>query len=118
MDLYRHHLLDHYHHPRNWGLAADYDHQRAQVNPVCGDHLIIQLLLTKNRVSRMRFTGQGCVISLATASLLSEHILQKTRAQITALNIGDVEELLGISIPPARLACATLALTGIHAMLQ
>jgi nitrogen fixation NifU-like protein len=110
MDIYREHLLDHYHHPRGWGLKQSADIERTGRNPLCGDEITIQLTLTPTTISAMRFEGQGCVISRAAASLLSEYCAGKPVVEIQRLQPADMEHLLGIALPPARLTCGLLAL--------
>lgn len=117
MDIYREFLLDHYHNPRGWGLQ---DHGAINIeatNPQCGDRLTIQLDIDDQKISAMQFEGQGCVISVASASILSEYIRDKTTADVGALTIDDMQRLLGAAIQPARFQCALLALNAIQKVL-
>lgn len=110
MDLYREHLLDHYHHPRGWGLTPDADIKERGFNPLCGDEVTIQLHLDGDVVQEMSFEGSGCVVSRAAASLLTEYIAGKTMVDVMTWSAEDMTALIGVVVPPARLACVLLPL--------
>lgn len=108
--LYRDTLLDHYHFPRNYGLRDGFDVEARAANPLCGDSLTMRLKLVDDKIADIRFESQGCVISRAAASLLSEYIKGKAIAEARAITSETVLGLLGAAIMPARLKCALLAL--------
>lgn len=118
MDVYREHILDHFHNPRGWGLKMGADIQHAATNPLCGDEIIIQLFFEGATVRHMRHESKGCAISIAAASLLHEHVVGQTRDTISTLSLNSIEELLGITLPPARIKCGLLALETIQAAVQ
>jgi nitrogen fixation NifU-like protein len=110
-DMYREHILDHYKHPRNFGVLtpAHVDHEAN--NPLCGD----QIRLTFNvgaddTISDVKFSGRGCAISQASASLLTSRVKGKPLAEIKAIDRDQVVQMLGIPISPVRLKCALLSL--------
>ncbi len=111
-DLYREQLLDHYHNPENFGVL---DHAEVDIemdNPTCGDmiHLMARLD-SAGRVSEVMFEGQGCVISMASASMFSEHVKGKTIAEIIAMGLSDIEEMMGgVKLSMGRVKCALLPL--------
>jgi nitrogen fixation NifU-like protein len=109
-DLYRDYILEHYRRPHNFGVIADHDASHEGANPLCGDRITMMLGVRDGVVERVGFTGRGCAISQASASLLTDEIKGKPVAQVAALNGDDVLELLGIDISPARLKCAMLSL--------
>ena len=109
-DLYREHILDHYGNPRNRGRLEDADISCEWDNPVCGDTVRLDLRLEDGRVSEARFDGEGCVISMASASMLTEEILGKTVEELRALQDEDVFRMLGITLGPARAKCGLLPL--------
>ncbi len=109
-NLYREHILDHYRHPRNQGMLDDADISCEQDNPVCGDVVRLDVRLKDGRVSEARFSGRGCVISLASASMLTEEILGKTVEELEALQDEDVFRMLGITLGPVRGRCGLLPL--------
>jgi nitrogen fixation NifU-like protein len=105
-DLYREEILDHYRHPRNRGTLDPADIS----NPLCGDELRLDLRLDGDRVSEVRFSGHGCAISQASASMLSELIEGKTLEELRAVDRDTILELLGIPLSPVRIKCAMLSL--------
>ncbi len=115
-ELYREQLLDHYHDPANFGVLEDADVEVHRDNPTCGDTIHVTLQLDEaQRVEKMMFEGHGCVVSMATASLLTEELVGKTPEEIAALDLPDIEELLGgIRLSMGRVKCATLALKAVQ----
>ncbi len=119
MDIYQEEILEHYRHPHNHGQLADADIVQTENNPTCGDKLTFYLKLKDDVVIDVRFDGEGCAISQAAASLLTDEIIGMKRAQIQQLQKEDVLELLGIELGPTRLKCALLSLQGLtHAINQ
>lgn len=111
MDMYRELILDHYKNPRNKGELDPADISYEDDNPLCGDRIRIDLRLDENNtVTEVAFSGQGCAISQASASMLTEHILGKTLDDIKQLQKEDILDLLGIELGPVRLKCALLSL--------
>jgi nitrogen fixation protein NifU and related proteins len=109
-DLYRDYILEHYRHPHNFGVMDDPDASYEGSNPLCGDRITMMVGLKDGRVDRVAFTGRGCAISQASASLLTDEVKGKTIDEVRALTSDDVVDLLGIEISPARLKCALLSL--------
>jgi len=109
-DLYRKQILDHYGHPRNEGTLEDPDISCERDNPICGDCVRLDISFENGRVSEARFTGQGCVISMASASMFTEEIQGKTVAELKALDDQDIFAMLGIELGPSRANCAVLPL--------
>ncbi len=109
-ELYREYILEHYKHPHNFGELPEPDLQFADSNPLCGDELQIQLQVDDGRVEDVRFSGQGCAISQAAASMLTDEIKGKTIEEVMALDRDFVLDLLGIPISATRMKCAMLSL--------
>ena len=109
-DLYRENILDHYQNPRNYGTLEDPDITYEEDNPVCGDHIRIDIKLDGDRVADVRFSGEGCAISQASASMLTERIMGSTLEEIRHLSKEDILEMLGIPLGPVRIKCALLPL--------
>jgi len=109
-DLYRDYILEHYRRPHNFGVIADPTASHEGANPLCGDRITMMLGVRDGVVERVGFTGRGCAISQASASLLTDEIKGKPVAEVARLDGDDVLELLGIDISPARLKCAMLSL--------
>lgn len=109
-DLYRQNILDHYQNPRNWGTLPEPDITAEDANPLCGDRLRMDLAVKDGRIEQVRFSGQGCSISRAAASMLTEAIEGKTVDEVKKIGREEVLEMLGIELGPVRLKCALLAL--------
>jgi nitrogen fixation protein NifU and related proteins len=125
-ELYQEVIFDHNRHPRNFGALADADRVADGYNPLCGDKVRVYLSTDGNKVQDARFEGQGCAISTASASLMTEAVKGKSLAQAQALaekfltmttdrgdraerDLGKLEVLAGVKEFPARVKCATLA---------
>ena len=110
-DLYREQILEHYKRPHHFGELDDADLEFFDSNPLCGDELRVQLKLdSEGRVEEVAFSGHGCAISQAAASLVSDELEGKTPEEILALDRGFVLDLLGIDISATRMKCALLSL--------
>ena len=110
MDFYREAILDHYSQPRNWGVLdpADIDHE--ENNPLCGDKLRLTMRVEDGKIAALAWSGEGCAISQASASMLGETLVGKTLEEARAMTKEDVLEMLGIELGPVRLKCALLSL--------
>jgi nitrogen fixation NifU-like protein len=110
-DLYRELILDRYKNPRMRGTLDPHDISYEDDNPLCGDHLRIDLRLdAEGRIHEAAFSGEGCAISLASADLLTESIVGKSLEEVRKLGKEDILEMLGIELSPVRLKCALLSL--------
>jgi nitrogen fixation protein NifU and related proteins len=109
-DFYRDYILDHYRHPRNFGSLERVDVEAEDLNPLCGDQIRMQLRLDDGVVSDVRFSGKGCAISQASASMLTERVKGMKLADIAKLSKDVVLEDVGIGISPTRMKCAMLGL--------
>jgi len=110
MDIYADIILDHYKNPHNYGMLSKHNAEHKETNPLCGDIVTIQLAVENNKVKDIRFTGNGCAISKASISLLTDVVKGKTLDEIKRLDKNDVLNMLGIEVSPARLKCALLGL--------
>jgi nitrogen fixation NifU-like protein len=117
-DLYREQLLDHYRNPHGWGLKEGSTVQQVGYNPLCGDRVTVQVDTDGASIQAMRFEGQGCVISQAAASLLSEHVVEKDIAEVQKIGLEDIQNLLGVELPPVRIKCGLLALESLQLALK
>ncbi|WP_246945660.1 Fe-S cluster assembly sulfur transfer protein SufU [Bacillus pinisoli] len=124
--LYRQVIMDHYKNPRNKGSLEDGNVTIDMNNPTCGDRIQIQMKIVDGKVEEVKFDGEGCSISLSSASMMTQAIkgqpietalqLSKTFSDIMqskeyddSIDLGDIEALQGVSKFPARIKCATLA---------
>lgn len=110
-DIYQEKILDHYKRPRNKGELESASHRGTESNPLCGDEISMGLVVDgTHRVADVRFTGQGCAISQASASMLTERIRGKTIEEIASIRRDDVVQSMGIPLSAVRLKCALLPL--------
>ena len=108
--LYREEILEHYKTPQNFGVIASCDSHAHQTNPFCGDDIEIFVNFNKDVIQDISFRGQGCAISIASASILTEFAKGKTKKELTNMTEEDMLDLLGIEVSETRKKCALLAL--------
>ena len=132
-DLYREVILDHNRQPRNFGRLDPHDAEAKGHNPLCGDQLTLTLRSEGNRIADLRFEGNGCAISMASASMMTEAVKGKERAAVDALfqrihalltdaaagseGLGKLAALSGVREFPARVKCASLCWHTLNAAL-
>ena len=109
-DLYRDYILEHYRRPHNFGVIDEPSASFEGSNPLCGDRITMQLRVRGGVLDQVAFTGRGCAISQASASLLTDEVKGKAVDEAAAFRADDLLELLGIEISPARMKCAMLSL--------
>lgn|SRR5699024_1220919 len=125
--LYRQVIMDHYKHPRNRGTFENDALTIEMNNPSCGDRIFLQFQMNGDTVVDIKFTGEGCSISLASASMMTQAVKGKTIEEalnmselfslmmlgkdidVDKFGLEDIEALQGVSNFPARIDCATLA---------
>ena len=112
--LYSETLLDHFRHPRNYGDLPAADISYESFNPLCGDRIRIAVKLNDRIVQDARFKGDGCAISTAAASLLTEMIVGVDLEQLSSLPADRLISALESNIQPARLQCALLPLEALR----
>ena len=121
-DLYRENILEHYKHPRNKGTLEHPDITYEDANPLCGDKIRMDINVRDGKIADVRFSGVGCSISQAAASMLCEAIEGKPVDEVKQLGRDDMLEMLGIELGPVRLKCGLLALktlkAGVYGMSQ
>ncbi len=109
-DLYRELILDHYQHPHNHGTLEDADISYEDTNPLCGDKIRIDMKVRDGIVEDIKFSGKGCAISQASASMLTDEIMGKPLEEIKHLDKQAILDLVGIPLGPTRVKCALLPL--------
>jgi nitrogen fixation NifU-like protein len=109
--LYREEILEHYKRPHNWGELEEPDLEFEDTNPLCGDELKVTIRVgADDRVEDLRFTGHGCAISRAAASMASDEVKGMPVAELVRLDREFILDLLGIDISATRMKCALLSL--------
>ena len=110
-DMYREVIIEHYKNPSYRGHLDPHDFSFEDSNPLCGDHIQIDLRVDENnKVTEARFDGHGCAISQASADLLIESVIGKSVEDVKKMGKQDILDLLGIDLGPVRLKCALLSL--------
>ncbi len=110
-DIYREIILDYYRNPRNFGKIDSPDITIRDSNPLCGDEIEIHMKFDGEKVKDIKFTGKGCAISQASASMLTEMVMGKTLEDVKKIAKQDILESLGLpNLGPARIKCALLSL--------
>ena len=109
-DIYKEKILDHYRHPRNYGDLPNANGRARDSNVLCGDVIEMQLKVNAHTIDDARFRGEGCAISIAAASILTEFCKGKSISEIKKLGKEEVIRLIGADPGPARIECALLGL--------
>lgn len=109
-DIYREIILDHSRNPRNKGTLDPNDFSYEDVNPLCGDEVRIDVRVKDDTIDEIAFSGRGCAVSQASASILMEMVEGKSLDDVKAITKDDLLEEIGIPVSPARLKCALLGL--------
>jgi nitrogen fixation protein NifU and related proteins len=133
-DLYREILLDHYRNPRNKGALGSPTCTADGSNPLCGDQIHLEVELADGAIEAVRFSGVGCSISQASASMMTEYVAGRTIAEAEraiddfqsmmiegeapVADFGDIEALIGVAKFPARVKCASLGWKTLHQALK
>ena len=132
-ELYTQVIMDHYQRPRNRGELADADLKEHLLNPLCGDEVTIYAVLDGDNVADVKFEGRGCSISQASASMMTERLVGKSREEaekeiqsFKEMMVGerefpemeDLAALKGVIQYPSRIKCATLAWTAFERGLE
>lgn len=118
MDIYAHNIMDHYKNPRNKGILKGAVLTHRELNATCGDDISIALKVVGQEIKTIKFTGQGCAISQAAISILTEELVGKTKKQALDLDFEDIKKILGVPISERRYKCAMLGLGAIQKALQ
>lgn len=110
MSIYQELILDHYKNPRNFGTLENATKSIALDNPFCGDKIRMDVIVKDGKIKEIKFSGQGCAISQASASMLTEYTLRKKVSDLQKLDKSFILKMLGIELSPNRLKCALLPL--------
>jgi nitrogen fixation protein NifU and related proteins len=114
LNLYQEILMDHYRNPRNHGVIGAADFSAEQRNSSCGDEVLCTGIISENTLGDVLFQGKGCVISQATASLLSEYAQNKHLNVLLELDKDDIIAMIGMPLGPVRLQCGLLPLMALQ----
>jgi len=117
MNIYSEVILDHYRYPRNFGTIKYPTKKSSLFNPLCGDKIEMDIIFEKDKVEEIKFRAQGCAISRASASILTDHALGKAKDELKKINKDFMIKLLGIELGPNRIRCALLSLEALHKLI-
>ena len=111
-DMYRDLILEHHRYPHNYGTLDPYDVSQEEHNPLCGDRIRLDLRISDGKIAAVAFSGKGCAVSQAAASMLTDELIGMELDAARAYSKDDVLELIGLPLDknPVRLKCALLSL--------
>ena len=118
MSIYKEIILEHWRHPHNFGRIEKTGKKSFVRNPSCGDEIRLEVLFKENRAREVKFSGVGCAISLASASLLTDYLKGKKLKDLKKIGKDTILKLLGIDVGAARLKCALLPLEALKKLIQ
>jgi nitrogen fixation NifU-like protein len=119
-DMYQERVLEHYRKPRNLGHLPHADLTGTESNPLCGDKISVELQLdpSGSRVEDIRFSGEGCAISVASASLLTIEAKGKPLTELKIIKQAEMERLVGVPLSPVRIKCVMTSLVALNRALD
>lgn len=118
MDLYQEEILEHYHHPQNSGKLDNPTHERCANNPTCGDKICVTIDVINDVINDINFEGEGCAISQAATSMVTDKIKGDTVENALAITRDDIIDILGIEVGIGRIRCALLGIETIQKALE
>lgn len=110
MSLYSELILDHYQNPRNFGHLDNPSHKAKGFNPLCGDKITMEAIIKDEKIIAIRFSGSGCAISIASASLLTTFVKGKSKKDLKKIDKDFIIKMIGINLGVNRIKCALLPL--------
>ena len=110
MNIYQEKLIDNYENPRNYGVIDDPSSLAKLENLSCGDSIEVFIKIQDKKIQDIKFSGEGCSVAIASMSVLSEFVKNKTIDDILKINLEKIVELLGVELTLSRLKCAGLGL--------
>ena len=117
-DIYREEILEHYRHPQNFGSIRKPTHTGTAENPLCGDTIVLELRVKGDKVDDIGFTGSGCALSTASASLFTEWMRGRTLKQLQSVKEAQLFRLIEVPITPVRHQCVLLPLAALKRILD
>lgn len=114
VDMYAEEIIAYYEHPENKYKMNDASWSYSDFNPVCGDKITVYIKVDEDKIKKMSFEGDGCAISMAAASMLTEQVEGKDIDEIEKMGPADVIKMIKVDPGPVRLKCATLSLRALQ----
>ncbi len=114
-EIYKENILDHYKNPRNFGELEMAEIKESELNPVCGDMIKLFVKLDKSKkVFDVKFKGNGCAISVAATSMLTEELKGKSLEEVKKISKEDIFNMLGVKLGVVRMKCGLLCLNTLN----
>lgn len=118
MDIYKENILYHYHHPKNYGRLVEKTDSVSLSNPLCGDEIVVDVVVRKGKLEKIGYQIKGCIISKASASMFFQFIKGKKLTKIKEIKEKDVLKLLGIKLGINRIKCALLPFLALKKLMR
>src|SRR3989344_4787601 len=112
-DIYRENIIDHFKNPRNYGEIVEAEIKHSELNSFCGDMIRLFVKLKEGKVEDVKFKGNGCAISMAATSMMTEILKEKTLDEVKNIKKEDIFEMLGIKLGVVRIKCGLLCLNAL-----
>tara|TARA_Y100000310_G_C19966075_1_gene483376 strand:+ start:12 stop:425 length:414 start_codon:yes stop_codon:yes gene_type:complete len=113
-DIYKENILDHFKNPRNFGEIVEAEIKHSELNSVCGDMVRLFVKLENNKIIDAKFKGNGCAISMASTSMLTDKLKGKTLEEVKKITQEDIVKMLGIKLGVVRMKCGLLCLNTLN----
>lgn len=110
MNIYQEQIMEHFHNPSHHGTLSSPTHSFGANNPTCGDQIHIDMIIKDDVITKIAFSGEGCAISQASASMLLEKVAQQDIVLLQKMTAKSITDLLGVELSPNRLKCGLLSL--------
>ena len=116
--MYKEHILELYKSPSNFGTLKKASHEKTAYNSVCGDEITVQMIIKDDIIKDVKFSGSGCVISIISASMLTDRIKGLKVKDVKNIGADDILKMLKIKLNPARIKCALLGFEAVKGALK
>lgn len=117
-DIYKENILEHYKNPKNFGSLKKPSHSGGYNNPLCGDSIILDLILKSDKIVDVKFRGEGCAISVASSSMFYDYLIGKDIKVLKKINKGFMEKLINVKISEGRVRCLMLPVSAINKIIE
>ena len=112
-EVYKENIIDHFKNPRNYGEIIEAEIKHSELNSICGDMIRLFVKLEDGKISDVKFKGNGCAISMASTSMMTDVLKGKTLEEVKKLSQEDIFEMLGIKLGIVRMKCGLLCLNAL-----
>ncbi len=117
-DIYKENILEHYKNPKNFGSLKKPSHSGVFNNPLCGDSIIVDLILKSDKIVDIRFRGEGCAISISSTSMFFDYLKEKNTRVLKKINKQFMEKLINVKISEGRVKCLMLPVSAINKIIE